>query len=139
MYTKNLSIWKGAVMLDPLLACDPRLRGILINVSCFPTLTSHTPALALTISQTAASIFHHGIPCLGRKYIAQCLTIPPLLLPHSPHTVPQNPLHTSEHSARPLMCPRFPNAKTIFNRFLLTPNTLLRQEFRHELSPFDFV
>ena len=56
-----------------------------------------------------------------------------------PHTVPQNPLHTSEHSARPLMCPGFPNAKTIFNRFLLPPNTLLRQEFGHELSPFDFV
>ena len=86
MYTKNLSIWKGAVMLDPLLACDPRLRGILINVSCFPTLTSHTPVLTLTISQTAASIFHHGIPCLGRKYISQCLTMPPLLFPHSPHT-----------------------------------------------------
>ena len=82
--TKNLSIWKGAVMLDPLLACDPRLPGILINVSCFPTLTSHTPVLTLTISQTAASIFHHGIPCLGRKYISQCLTIPPLLFPHSP-------------------------------------------------------
>ena len=86
MYTKNLSIWKGAVMLDPLLACDPRLPGILINVSCFPTLTSHTPVLTLTISQTAASIFHHGIPCLGRKYISQCLTIPLLLFPHSPHT-----------------------------------------------------
>ena len=82
--TKNLSIWKGAVMLDPLLACDPRLPGILINVSCFPTLTSHTQVLTLTISQTAASIFHHGIPCLGRKYISQCLTIPPLLFPHSP-------------------------------------------------------
>ena len=84
--TKNLSICKGAVMLDPLLACDPRLPGILINVSCFPTLTSHTPVLTLTISQTAASIFHHGIPGLGRKYISQCLTIPLLLFPHSPHT-----------------------------------------------------
>ena len=109
--TKNLSIWKGAVMLDPLLACDPRLRGILINVSCFPTLTCRSPVLTLTISlgtlpRISSSWAETYFPMFNNSTSPQT------------HTVPQTS-YTSEECPRPLMRPGFPNAKTPFNRFLL--------------------
>ena len=37
------------------------------------------------------------------------------------------------------MRPRFPNAKTLFNRFLLPPKSLFRQEFGHDLFQISFL
>ena len=98
-------------MLDPLLACDLGLPEILINVSCFPTLTCRTPVLTLTISlgtvpRISSSWAETYFPMFNNSTSPQT------------HTVPQTS-YTSEECPRPLMRPRFPNAKTPFNRFLL--------------------
>ena len=95
-------------MLDPLLACDLGLPEILINVSCFPRLTCRTPVLTLTISLGT-------VPHISSSWAETYF--PMFNNPTNPqtHTVPQ----TSEECPRPLMRPRFPNAKTLFNRFLL--------------------
>ena len=116
-------------MLDPLLACDLGLPEMLINVSCFPRLTCRTPVLTLTISlgtvpRISSSWAETYFPMFNNS------TNPP-----NTHTVPQ----TSEECPRPLMRPRFPNAKTLFNRFLLPPKSLFRQEFGHDLFQISFL
>ena len=57
---------------------------------------------------------------LGWKTISQCLAFPPPRLHPQAATMPQTSLHLQE-CPRPLMRSRFPNAKTLFNRFQLSP------------------
>ena len=104
------------LILSPLLACDPGLPEILINVSCFPTLTCPTPVLTLTISQpTVPHTSSWNSSSWAENYF------PMFNNSTSPHPQTQylRLLYTSEECPRPLMRSRFPNAKTLFNRFLL--------------------
>ena len=71
---------------SPLLACDLGLPEILINVSCFPTLTCRSPVLTLTISMGR----------VPRIYSSWAETYFPMFnnstTPQT-HTVPQTSLH----------------------------------------------
>ena len=99
------------LILSPLLACDPGLPEILINVSCFLALTCRTPVLTLTISLGT-------IPRISSSWAETYFPMFNNSTSPQTHTVPQTS-YTSEECPRPLMRPGFPNAKTPFNRFLL--------------------
>ena len=119
-------------MLDPLLACDLGLPEILINVSCFPTLTCRTPVLTLTISLGT-------VPRISSSWAE---TYFPMFNnstnPTKTQTVPQTSLHFRRVS-QTTNAPQISKRQNSIQSVSTPPKSLFRQEFGHDLFQISFL
>ena len=119
--------------LSPLLACDLGLPEILINVSCFPTLTCPTPVLTLTISQpTVPHTSSWNSSSWAESYFQMFnnSTYPP-----PPNTLPQTSLQFRivSQTTNALQISKRQNS---IQSVSTPPKSLFRQELGHEWFQF---